>query len=144
MGRPVLIFLVVLVGVWALWNALITTDLDRVEQDVKRVVALALEGGEASADEILAAFADDYRGTGMFALDDIERRLKRWVVPGKVRSLQTGDFKVLSTGSEIEVPLLAIYADLDGWDVKMLIRLTYAQRRGDWKIVNISRINWGS
>jgi len=142
-GRAFLIFLVVVVGVWVLVNSLFTSDLERVEQNIERLVMRALEGGEDAAAEIMDAFAEDYRGTGMFELDRIERRLQRWVVPGKVNSLQTGDFKAVWAGSEIKVPIVALYADLDGWDVRMIISVTCARRGDTWKIVNVTRISWG-
>jgi hypothetical protein len=125
----------VIIGAVVLWNVLVTTDREKVEADVLRLVELAKRGGEAAADEIFEALAEDYRGSGYFERDRVRRELTRRVGEGRLGSLEVNDFDVVATGEEMEIPWLILFTEYGNAH----LRVTYAERDGQWKIVNVNR-----
>ena len=120
-----------------LGSQLFPSDRDRVEKELKRLVDVVRKGGPDAADEVLDAFADDYRGT--MALDDIRGRLI--AVRNGVPSLRIGKVKSIWDGDEIVIPLLRVSAKGYGTG---LVTITWAERDGEWKITSFKRARWGN
>lgn len=143
MARTVLAGLVLAVAAWLAIQALVTTDLESVEEEIARLVALANAGGEDAVAGILAALAPDYRGSSPFARSSVERHLRRYLGASKSRDIKTGDPSPIWKGDEIVVPLLSIRATVDGSTRTVILMVTFAQRNGTWKVVDVSRAQWG-
>lgn len=143
MWRTILLGLGLAVAAYVAINLIVTTDLERVEEEIGHLVDLANEGGEAAVDGILAALADDYRGTPPFERESVERYLRRYVGDSKSRTITTGNPKPIWKGDEIFVPLLSVRATVDGATRQVILSLTFAERDGRWRIVDISRAEWG-
>ena len=126
-----------------------TSDLDRVESEMERLIELALKGGDEAADEILDAFAEDYRGTGWFSRKSIEGRLRSVLVPPeRLSALTHGDLAPIAIGSEIKIPIVSLRATIGGTEQRVLLAITFAQREGhngeiQWKIVEVTRWRMG-
>jgi len=131
------------VGAYLLVNWFVTSDRERVEAEVERLVSLARRGGEGAASEILDALAEDYRGSRPFGRDDIAAYLRRYVAQGKIRELSTGGFKTLWDGEEILVPILRIDAAVSGAAYTLILTVRFAERDGAWKVVDITRWRMG-
>jgi hypothetical protein len=115
-------------------------DRDAVEDEMERLFDLARTGGEDAVAEILEAFADDYRGTGSFSIERVERTLRRALLPeGTLKKLEHGDFEPIATGEEIEIPIVSVSADVRGQPVRAVFRFTWGRRDGSWKIVDVTR-----
>jgi len=127
------------IGAYLLINWFVTTDRERVEAEVGRLVALARQGGEDAAAEILDALAEDYRGRRPFDREDIAAYLRRYVAPRRVRKLSTGDFTTLWKGDEILVPILRIDAATENAGYTLILTVRFANRDGAWKVVDITR-----
>lgn len=140
MWRTVLAFFLLAVGAYVLINLLVTTEPERVEAQVERLVELARTGGDDAVDEILLAFADDYRGEDYFSLPRIEGYLRQYVGHRRIRSLETGGYTALWKDDEILVPILALYAKTDSVELRPVLRVTFASRDGEWKIVNVANM----
>jgi hypothetical protein len=134
-----LLFAVVLAGT-VLINVLVTTDRELVEADVERLIELARRGGDRAVDEILASLADDYRGGPPFTRERIVRGLERYVGESSLELLETGGISTIWAGDEIVIPLLRIHARTHGgYEGNLLLRIHYAERDGEWRIIEISR-----
>jgi len=142
--RIALLLSVITLASVVLLNVLITTDRELVEADVGRLVELARQGGDEAVDGILASLADDYRGTHPFSRDRIVRGLERYVGQGRLELLETGGYQSLWVGDEIMIPILRLHARTrDGHEGNLLLRIVYAERAGEWRIVDISRYELG-
>jgi len=139
--RTVLVALLSAIAVWLAIDALIVTDAERVEAEVERLVDLARQGGEEAAQEILAALADDYRGTGFYSRANIESRVRRHLVEERPEELSTGKIVAVPKGEEVVVPLLTIHVRTRREEVSRPFRVTFAERDGRFRIVNVE--NWG-
>jgi len=131
------------IGAYLLVNWFVTTDRERVEAEVERLVSLARRGGEEAASEISDALAEDYRGSRPFSREDIAASLRRYVAPGKLRELSTSDFKTLWDGEEILVPILRIDAATGSAGYTLILTVRFAERDGAWKVVDITRWRFG-
>ncbi len=129
------------VSCWVLWHVIVTTDRERVENEVERLVELARKGGQDAADEIMAAFADDYRGS--VDLEWIRRQVQNYVGRKRLRSVEIGSIKTIWKDDEIVIPLLRVTLGFDGLKGMMLLSVTCAERDGEWKIVHVTRTRWG-
>ena len=125
-------------------NLLFADDLDRVEEEMERLVEVAEEGGEAAVEEILDAFADDYRGSGFFSRESIERRLRVLLVPPeRVSDLRHGDFAPVAKGEEILIPIVSLRGSVEGEERQVLLAVTFGYRDDRWKIVDVTRLQFG-
>lgn len=136
MWRIALVGSLLVIGVWLAIDALITTDLERVEQEVLRLVEVARKGGEEAADEFLAAFADDYRGSGLYARDNVARYVHRFLVDDRPEEISIGKPIAVPKGEEIMIPLLRVDARTRRDQGTAFVRLTFAKRDGRFRIVN--------
>jgi hypothetical protein len=118
-------------------NLLVTTDLERVENEVERAVARAREGGDDAAEAILALLAEDYDGE--YPRRSIERYVRRYVGEKRVRELTTGNYKAVWKGDEIVIPILRLDVQTDDAFGRAILRVTFAERDGAWKVVNVGR-----
>lgn len=119
-------------------------DLDAVEDQMELLFELARSGGEDGVAAILESFADDYRGSGSYSIENVERTLRRTLVPaGALTELKHGDFEPLVTGAEIEIPIVSIRADLRGQPIRAVLRFAWAKQDDTWKIVDITRWRTG-
>jgi len=142
--RTLLAALTVAVAAYLFIDAIVTSDREEVESLVGRLVDAARRGGDEAVDQILAALADDYRGEGPFARDAMERRL-RTHLGGNARlsELSTGDYRAIWKGDEMFVPILSIEATAQGSVQRVVLSLWFAERDGEWKIADITRVQWG-
>ncbi|MFI5403550.1 MAG: hypothetical protein ACHQ1G_11485 [Planctomycetota bacterium] len=129
------------VGIWFAIDAIITTDAERVEAEVERLVALGRQGGEAAASGILDALADDYRGSGVYSRESIEGYARRALLAEPPEELWTGDYTALPKGDEILVPLLRVHVRAKGFEADAIVRVWFAKRDGRFRIVNVE--HWG-
>jgi hypothetical protein len=121
-----------------------TSDLEHVEAEMEHLFEVAQEGGERAVEEILAAFADDYRGTGPFRMASIRRNLRYALVPaGTASNLKHGDFSPVAKGEEILVPIVSVGGEVKGNPVRLVVSVMWAPRDGKWKIVDITRWRMG-
>lgn len=141
MWRIVVVAVLAAIGIWLGIDALITTDAERVEAEVARLVELAREGGDDAAKEILAALADDYRGDGPFARERIEAYVRTCLVEARPEEIWTGDFITVPKGDEIVIPLLRIHVRTKALEGDTLLKVTFAERNGRFRVVNAER--WG-
>jgi hypothetical protein len=139
MWRMIVGGLVLVVALYMLVDALIVTDLERVEEEIARLIEVAERGGPEAVDELLAAFADDYRSGWPYDRAAIERYLRTYVATARSRSVDTGSYTAVPAGEEIVVPLLRIDAVFDDARVTTIVRLTFGERDGKWKIVAVNR-----
>lgn len=130
--------LIVIAGYVAI-NLLVTTEPERVEARVARLCDLAREGGEDAAQEILDSFAEDYRGEGTFSRARVEYYVRRFIGSGQITELTTGDYAALWVDDEIVVPILSIQAKTERGALNPIFRVTFAERDGEWLIVNVGR-----
>lgn len=137
MGRTLLVGLAIVIAGYALYNLLVTTDLERVEDEVERVLAHAREGGDEAAEAVLDILADDYDGE--YPRRSIENHVRRFVGEKRVRKLTTGGYKAIWAGDEIVIPILRLDVETDSGPIRAILRVTFAQRDGAWKVVNVGR-----
>jgi hypothetical protein len=134
----------ILIAALVAYQAIHVSDLERVEEEMERLFEAARRGGEEAADEIDAAFAGDYRGSGVFELDRVRRRIRSALVPaGTVTDLKHGDFQPVKKNDEIVVPIVRVQGDVRGRSVGFVVSVTWAKRDGAWRIVDISRWRMG-
>lgn len=136
MWRIALVAGLVAIALWFAIGALITTDAERVEAEVERLVEVARQGGEAAASELLAAFADDYRGSGFYARENVGRYLQRFLVEDRPEEISIGSFLVVPKGEEFMIPLMRVDARSRRDQGTTFVRLTFAKRDGRFKIVS--------
>lgn len=141
MWRTALVALLLAIGIWLAIDAAVKTDAERVEDEVARLVDVARQGGEDAAREILAALADDYRGSGSYSRERIEGYLKLYIAEGRPEEITTGGYKALPKGDGILVPLLRIDVRTKRYQGTAFLRVTFAERDGRFRIVNVE--NWG-
>lgn len=141
MWRTSLLVVAIALGLYVIVNLLVTTELERVEAEMERLLELARKGGEEAAAEILDVLAEDYDGE--VPRRRLENYLKVYVVDRKVEKLSTGSYKTIWKGSDILIPLLAIYATVDGYEARFVLTVTWSERADGWKVTRISRASWG-
>lgn len=141
MWRTALVALLLAIGIWLAVDALHKTDSERVEDEVARLVDVARQGGEDAAREILAALADDYRGSGGFSRERIEGYVRQYVLEGRPEEITTGGYSAVTKGDETLVPLLRIDARTKRYQGSALLRVTFAERDGRFRVVNVEW--WG-
>ena len=129
----------VAIGLYVAVDAIWTTDTERVELEVERLIDLAREGGPGAAEEILAALADDYDGASPFTRESIARNLEAYVATSRVRNLKSGSYTAVWKGDDILVPLLVLEADAGDRSGTLYLTIVFGQRDGRWKVVDISR-----
>lgn len=137
MWRTLLVGVTIVVGAYVLFNLLVTTDLERVEDEVERALDHARRGGEDAAEAVLSILADDYDGE--YPRSSIERYVRRYVGEKRVRELGTGDYKAVWKGDEIVIPILRLDVETDQGPGRAILRVTFAERDGAWKVVNVGR-----
>ena len=142
MWRIAVVIVLVAIGIYVAVNAIITTEPERVEAEVERLLEVARRGGDEAVEEILLAFADDYRGEGTFSMTRIESGLRQWVAKGRITKLTTGNYQALWIGEEIIVPILSIQATTRHGAFNPILRVTFAPRDGEWRIVNVGRVRF--
>jgi hypothetical protein len=129
--------LAIVIAGYALFNLLVTTDLERVEAEVERALQHAREGGDEAAEAVLEILADDYDGE--YPRRSIETYVRRYVGEKRVRELTTGDYKAIWKGEEIVIPILRLDVETDRGPARAILRVTFAPRDGTWKVVNVGR-----
>ena len=77
----------------------------------------------------------------MFARASIERQLERWVAPAKLRRVTLGDPSPIATDTGgILVPILRVTVETDeGIAGTFILTVTWEERGGAWKILDITR-----
>ena len=136
MWRIALVAGLVAIALWFAIGALITTDAERVEAEVERLVEVARKGGEEAAAEFLAAFADDYRGSGLYGRENVERYVRRFLVDDRPEEISIGKFLVVPKGDEFMIPLMRVDARSRRDQGTTFVRLTFAKRDGRFRIVS--------
>ncbi|MCK6460970.1 MAG: hypothetical protein L6Q95_13890 [Planctomycetes bacterium] len=139
-GRIVIMGLLLAIGLWLAVDALITTDAERVEAEVERLLDLARQGGEDAAAEILDAVADDYRGA--YSKETIGRYLRMCLVDDRVEELTTGSPAYIPKGGEVLIPLFRLDVRTKRFQGTAILRVTFAKRDGRFRIVSVE--NWRS
>ena len=139
MWRTAVAAVLLLVGVWLAIDALIVTDLERVEAEVERLVELARHGGADAAQEILAALADDYRGDGFYARERIADYVRRFVAEDRAEEISTGGYVAVPKGDEVIVPILRVDVRTKRTEATAVLRVTFAKRDGRFRIVNVEQ-----
>ena len=137
MWRTLLVGTAIVIAGYVLFNLLVTTDLERVEDNVERALEHAREGGDDAAEAVLNILADDYDGE--VPRRSIESYVRRYVGEKRVRELSTGGYKAIWKGEEIVIPILRIDVRTDHWLGRAILRVTFAERDGAWKVVNVGR-----
>jgi hypothetical protein len=127
------------IGIYFAIDAVIVTDRERVEEEVARLVDLAREGGPEAAEEILAALAGDYRGEGPFARERIEGHVRRQVGERRIERLLTGSYQAVPMGDDLVVPILRLQAKTRDFEANPVLRVTFAERDGRFRIVNVEQ-----
>jgi len=130
---------ILVAGIYLLSDWIITTDRERVEDLVERMFAVAREGGEDATATCLDALADDFRGAGVFGRESIAAHLDRYVTARRVRSLERGGYETIWVGDEIHVPFVRLDADAGNLKGTMFLKLAFAERDGQWKLVDVTR-----
>ena len=144
MVRNVAIGVGIAVAAFVAYQFLHVTELDVVEEEMERLFDVARNGGEDAVDEILDAFADDYRGAGPFRIDSIRRNLRYALVPaGSATGLKRGDFQPVARSGEILVPIVSVSGEVKGNPVRVVVSVLWGRREGRWKIVDITRWRMG-
>jgi len=137
-GRIVIVGILSAVAVWLAIDALVTTDAERVETEVERLLELARQGGEDAVAGILDAIADDYRGA--YSRENIERYLRMCLVDDRPEEITTGSPVYIPKGGEILIPLLRVDVRTKRFQGTAVLRVTFAKRDGRFRIVSVE--NW--
>jgi hypothetical protein len=138
--RIVVVGVLSAIAVWLAIDALITTDAERVEVEVERLLVLARQGGEDAVAGILDAIADDYRGA--YNKETIERYLRMCLVDDRPEEITTGSPAYIPKGGEILIPLLRVDVRMKNFQQTALLRVTFAKRGDRFRIVSVE--NWRS
>ena len=141
MARTSLLVAAIAVGCYVLVHLIVTTEPERVEAEVERLLGLARRGGEDAAEEILDAFAEDYSGS--FELDWIQKQVRNYVGRNRFKSVTVGSFSAVWKGDDILIPRLTVTLEVEGWKAVLFLAVTCAERDGEWKIVHVTRLRWG-
>ncbi len=135
---------IVIVAIVAI-NLIFTSDRERVEEEMERLIEVAERGGEEAVAEILDALADDYRGSGWFARESLERRLRQVLVPAaRLSELRHGNFEPVIRGEEILIPIVSLRGTIRGSDQQVILSIWFGFRDDRWKIVDVTRWRMGS
>jgi hypothetical protein len=134
--RVAVVALLLVIGAWLAIDAFVVTDLERVEAEVVRLVDLARAGGPEAADEILAALADDYRGDGPYARERVAAYVRQYVAEPRIEELSAGTPQPIWKDDEIVIPLLRLRVRARDLEGNLLLRVTFAERDGRFRIVN--------
>lgn len=138
MFRIVLVIVLVAIGLWLALDALITTDAERVEAEIERLLEVAERGGDDAAAEILDAFAEDYRGSGFYSRERIRDYVRRYVEGERPEELWTGNYEAIPAGDgTIFVPLLRIHVKTKNFEGDAIVRVTFAKREDRFRIVSV-------
>lgn len=140
MGRIAIVGILLAVGVWFAIDAFITTDVERVEMEIDRLLKLAREGGEESVAEILDAFAQDYRG--VYRRDAIAGYLREYLVEDRAEEIALGTPLPVPKDDEIVVPLLRVDVRTKHGQLSTVVRVAFAKRDDRFRIVSVGP--WGS
>ena len=144
MVRNVLAILAIVIAAVVIINLLYTSDREHVEDEMLRLFEVARRGGDDAVVEIMDAFAPDYRGSGYFSLNSIERRIRQTIVPaGRLKKLTHGSIDAIVKGQEIVIPTVSIQANFGNSPVNGVFAVTWAKREGEWKIVDVQRWRFG-
>jgi hypothetical protein len=138
-GRIAVVGVLSAIAVWLAIDALITTDAERVEMEIERLLGLARMGGEDAAAQILDAIAEDYRGA--YSRDAIGRYLRQFLVEDRPEEITLGTPMPVPKGGEILVPLLRVDVRTRHAAVSTVLRVTFARRGDRFRIVSVE--NWG-
>lgn len=141
MWRIAVVGLLIAIGLWLAIDALVVTDMERVEAEVERLVEVARKGGEEAAAEILGAFADDYRGSGFYARENVERYVRQFLVNDRLEEITVNKFGIVPKGDEIMIPFLKVDARSARDQGSAYVRLFFAKRDGVFKIVSAEQGN---
>jgi len=126
------------IGVWLAIDALITTDSERVEAEIERLLEVARRGGDDAADEILDAFAEDYHGAGLYSPERIRDYARRYVAGERPEELWLGNFKAFpKEDGTILVPILRIHVKTRNFEGDAIVKVTFAERDERFRIVNV-------
>jgi len=128
--------LALVVVVFTIVQWLFVSDTDKVEEELKRLIELAEQGGPEAAAEILAVLADDYQGSHPYTRANIEKIVEATVARGGIESITVGDFKVVAKGDGIVVPIFRVTAVPHG---TVILTLFFGERDGTWKLTNVTR-----
>lgn len=139
MWRIAVVGLLLAVGIWLAIDSLVTTDAERVEDEVARLVDLARQGGEDAAAGILAALAEDYRGSGAYSRERIAGYVQQHVALERAEEITTGKYIAVPAGDAILVPLLRLDVRTRRFQGTALLRVTFAERDGRFRIVNVEQ-----
>jgi hypothetical protein len=137
-GRVAVAGLLLAIGLWLAIDALITTDAERVEMEVERLLGLARQGGEDAVAGILDAIADDYRG--VYSRETIERYLRMCLVDDRPEEITTGSPVYVPKGGEILIPLLRVDVRTERFQGTAILRVAVARRGDRFRIVSAE--NW--
>jgi len=135
--RTLLAGTAIVIAGYVVFNLLVTTDLERVENDVERALEHARQGGDDAAEAVLSILADDYDGE--YPRRSIESYVRRYVGQKRVREVTTGGYKAIWKGEEIVIPILRLDVKTDHGLARAILRVTFAERDGEWKVVNVGR-----
>lgn len=125
-------------ALWIGWNLFHTSDRERVEALVERLLRRAAEGGEEASEEILSALAPDYRGTTL-PRAGIESILRGYVTPRRVASLDSGAIHPAVKEDEIVVPL-RLTAQVGRDPVTLLLTIHFSEDgEGNWRVSDVTR-----
>jgi hypothetical protein len=140
--RLVVVVILSAIAVWLAIDALITTDAERVEMEVERLLELARQGGEDAARGILDAIADDYQGA--FSRETVERYLRMCLVDDRPEEITTGSPAYIPKGGDVVlIPLLRVdVRTKKGLQGTAILRVTFAKRGDRFRIVSVE--NWRS
>jgi hypothetical protein len=140
--RHALVALLLAVGLYVAIDALIETDAERVEAEVERLVEVARKGGDEAIAGILDAIADDYRGSGLYERERVVGYVRHYLAEPP-EELTTGKVVALDKGDEILIPLLTIHARTRRLGGSKPLRVTFAERDGRFKLVNVEDFSPG-
>jgi len=139
--RTVLVVLAFAVMIFLTIQWLWKDDTDAVEARIEHLLEVARQGGEGAAAEIIDALADDYDGG--IGRKSIEQWVRNIVGNGKVRTLTTGDYDVVSKADGIVVPIFRIDLETSSRRAAAVFVLTFALRDGDWKVTSVDQWRFG-
>jgi len=136
--RTALIALAIALAGYIALDFIFTDDKERVEAKVEHLLQLARDGGDDAVEEILDALADDY--SGEYPKERIAGHLEYYVGRSQIATLTTGDYQPIVKGEEILIPIFRVDATTkSGGATQAILRVTFALRDEEWKIVNVGR-----
>ena len=125
---------------WLRFELFLSRSTDRVEAQTARLLELALAGGKAAADELLAAIAPDYRGEE-HPRSQLERMIRSYVGESRIVSLRKMSLSADWLDDEIAVFALVRVGLREG-EFVLGVRVLFTERDGSWKIVDVRNARW--